>query len=53
VTYTLQTSSDLRNWSNAVPQPGIEAAAYTNASLAARVPGNLPRSFLRLQVTSP
>jgi len=53
VTYTLQTSSDLRDWSNAVPQPGIEAAAYTNASLAARVPGNLPRSFLRLQVTSP
>ena len=51
VTYNVQTSSDLVNWTNTTPT--AEAITPTNETFFTVLPSGQPKCFVRLQVSSP
>ena len=52
ITYTVQTSTDLVNWTGTIATT-VESSTRTTETLVATLPATGPRLFVRLQVTQP
>lgn len=51
ITYNVQTSTDLLNWTNTTPT--VESITPTNETFVTVLPSGQPKCFVRLQVSSP